>query len=418
VTTFVADLFHGDGGVASLTDSFDVGAANYLRVWVIAEGGVSVTGNVTFGAQNMTLISGSGNGDILGCYELLSPNSGSQTITVNLNGTSGRCAFYAESRSGVNTSTPSGTPGTDTGESTTASATASSAAGQLVSGVVHATGVSLTSDGGQTQREIQLDWLEVGRSFGAAEKAGAASTTLTWTMSATQTWFVVAIPILPAAGGGSTTTSTLTSSLSVSDAALPSKTSGRIGSDTVAIADAGLDYVFANRLGSDNIVVTDAPMEFYSIHNIEAISETTVTDEFLAWLRRHRVLSDSVTVTDELISSVIGYLIYNSVLTSNVSVTDEALKAAYFDRLAESSLVTADQILTALLIARDLLDGVEVTDSALTAMQRFILLTDSISLEDALVATYVPVVGPATDNPLIRIGFDQPEVKLGGYSVN
>lgn len=203
MTTFVADLFHADGGVASLSNSFDAGAANYLRIWVIAEGGVSVT-SISFGAQTPTLIASSGNLDILGCYELLSPNSGSQTITVNLSGTSGRCAFYAESRSGVHAATPSGTPGTGTGESTTASATASSAAGQLVSGIVHVGGASLTSDAGQTQREISLDWLSAGRSFGAAEKAGAASTTLTWTMSAAEVWYVVAIPILPAAGGGST----------------------------------------------------------------------------------------------------------------------------------------------------------------------------------------------------------------------
>jgi hypothetical protein len=201
VTTFVADLFHADGGVSSLSNSFDAGAANYLRIWVIAEGGVSVT-SISFGAQTPTLIASSGNGDILGCYQLLSPTSGSQTITVNLNGTSGRCAFYAESRSGVDTSTPSGTPATATGESTTAAATATSAAGQLVSGIVHVSGSSLTSDGGQTQREISLDWLSAGRSFGAAENAGAASTTLTWTMSGTETWYVAAIPILPSAGGG------------------------------------------------------------------------------------------------------------------------------------------------------------------------------------------------------------------------
>lgn len=223
---------------------------------------------------------------------------------------------------------------------------------------------------------------------------------------------------LETASGGTVNTNTLTSNVDVADAGLPSKTSGRLAADTLTIADAGLDYVFYSRLGSDSVTVTDGPMEFYNVYGIVAISELTVSDEFVAWLRRNRLLEDNILVTDELISSLIGYLIFSSILTSNVSVTDQALDYVYFNRLLESALVTTDQILRALLVVRDLLDGVEVTDSGLTAMQRFILLTDTLSVEDALTALYVPETGPATDNPVIRIGFDQPGVMLGGYSVN
>jgi hypothetical protein len=202
VTTFVADLFHGDGATASMTDSFNPGAANYLRIWVIAEGGVSLS-SISFGAQTPTFITGSDNGDILGCWELVSPSNSLQTITVNLSGSSGRCAFYAISRSGVNTGTPSGTPGLGSGSSTSASATASSAAGQLVEGIVHVAEATVSSDVGQTERENQPDWVSVFRSFSAAEKAGAASVTLSWTPPSSTDWFAVAIPILPAAGAAS-----------------------------------------------------------------------------------------------------------------------------------------------------------------------------------------------------------------------
>lgn len=201
MTTFVADLFHGDGATATMTDSFNAGAANYLRIWVIAEGGVSLT-SISFGAQTPTFITGSGNTDILGCYQLLSPSAGAQTITVNLSGSSARCAFYAISRSGVNSSTPSGTPGTNSGTGTAVSATASSATGELVEGVCHIVGSSVTSGGGQTERENQPDWVSVFRSFSAAEKAGAASVTLDWTISS-DGWLAVAIPILPAAASAS-----------------------------------------------------------------------------------------------------------------------------------------------------------------------------------------------------------------------
>lgn len=202
MTTFVADLFVGDGGVSSLSQSFDAGAANYLRIWVIAEGGVSVT-SISFGAQTPTFITSSGVGDIVGCYQLVSPSAGSQTITVNFNGTSGRCAFYAVSRSGVHASTPSGTPGTGSGTGTTGSATVSSAVGELVEGITHVgTSTGVTSDGAQTERENQTDWVSTARSFSAAEKAGAASVTLTWTQTSSD-WFAVAIPIIPAAGQAS-----------------------------------------------------------------------------------------------------------------------------------------------------------------------------------------------------------------------
>lgn len=198
MTTFVADLFLGNGGVTSLSSSFDAGAANYLRIYIIAEGGVTVS-SVSFGAQTPTLISSSGNLDIAGVYQLVSPAAGSQTITVNFSGSSSRCAFYVVSRSGVNTSTPSGTAATATNNSGTATVSVSSAIGELVEGIVHVAEASVTSDGAQTERENQANWQSVFRSFSGVEKAGGTSVSLTWTPASATDWYIVAIPILPSA---------------------------------------------------------------------------------------------------------------------------------------------------------------------------------------------------------------------------
>jgi len=189
-------------------------------------------------------------------------------------------------------------------------------------------------------------------------------------------------------------------------------------SSTTVLTDGVLSTALFNRLTSEAIIVSEGNTERYIDRFLDAISEISLSDEAVLWLRRTRLLQDDIQITDALISQVIGYLIFTSVLTSNVTITDEALKTAYFYRLMESNVVTADQIMRALLVARDLLDGIEVADSGLTAVQRFILLTDAISLEDALTALYVPVTGPAVDNPIIRIGFDQPKIDLGGYGVN
>lgn len=277
--------------------------------------------------------------------------------------------------------------------------------------------------GGGNTVEIAFDTVAASTNFRRAGSslAGAQSTypafpaTVAW--DAADDTHDVSL-YLVTSGGGTVNTQTLLSTVVLSDVGLASKTSGRLGADTVSVDDAGLDYVFFSRLGSDSVTVTDDPLEFYNVYGISAISEIVVGDELVLWLRRNRLLEDNILVTDQLISTVIAYLIFISTLTSNVTVTDQALKAAQFYRLAESNVITADQLLTALLIARNLLDGVEVTDSSLTSTQRFILLTDAISLEDSLSALYIPVTGPATDNPIIRIGFDQPQVMLGGYSVN
>lgn len=209
MTTFVTDAFDFDGGVSSISTPFDAGAGNYVRIWVFSTNGLAVT-SVAYGAQTPTLISGSSDGDILGCYELLSPASGSQTVTVTLNGTSPRFCVYVVSRSGVNTSTPSGTPATATGESNAPSVTVTSASGQLVEGfccIAAPEGIS-SAGSGQTERENQTNWGDTAISTSAVEKAGASSVQLDWTTTNVDnpTWFAVAIPVIPAAGGGSTAT--------------------------------------------------------------------------------------------------------------------------------------------------------------------------------------------------------------------
>lgn len=210
MTTFVADLFEAPGGGgSSLTDSFDAGAGNYVRIYVFATNGVSVS-SIAYGAQTPTLISGSANNDILGCYHLLSPTAGSQTVTVTLSGTSPRICMYIVSRSGVHASTPAGTPAIATAESNAPIVTVTSASGELVEGFccIAAGNDGVASGGtGQTERENQTNWVDSAICSSAVEKAGASSVQLDWTTPNVDSpiWFTVGIPVIPAAGGGSTT---------------------------------------------------------------------------------------------------------------------------------------------------------------------------------------------------------------------
>lgn len=232
-------------------------------------------------------------------------------------------------------------------------------------------------------------------------------------------WGFVALEIIDTAGsGGTVNTQTVSDTLLTTDAALTSTIRGRLVADSIVTAD-GVD-LFYRRMREllSNVVITEGSTDVLINTTVEATSEIQVTDDFLAWLRVTRLAQDNVTVIDELISSVIGYLIYAQILTSNVSVTDQLLSSSLFTRLLDSNVITTDQALRILNYTRDLLSTMTVTDQSMSAMQRFILLTDAISLEDSLSAIYIPETGPTVDNPIIRIGFDQPEVALGGYGLN
>lgn len=207
MTTFVTGLLEPPGGGGSIiTTSFNCGAGNYVRVYVFATTGVTVT-SISYGAQTPTLIASSGIGDLVGCYHLLSPTTGSQTVTVNLSGSSPRICMWIVSRSGVHATTPAGTPATATADSNAPSVTVTSASGELVEGFVCiASGADGVASGGtgQTERENETDWVGSSISSSAVEKAGAGSVQLDWTTTNVDspTWFVVGIPVIPAAGGG------------------------------------------------------------------------------------------------------------------------------------------------------------------------------------------------------------------------
>lgn len=229
---------------------------------------------------------------------------------------------------------------------------------------------------------------------------------------------VFTIALKEAAAGGTVNTQTLSDTTTITDGVVRSIARGAVLTDSLVIQDFLAWWWYRTRTLEDSIVVTEGQTETYTQYNAQMVDELTVTDELIWWLRRNRLLQDDIAITDELISNTIGYLIFVSVLTSNVTVTDQALDYTFFNRLLDSNLLTTDQALRALWVTRELIDAVSIDDQSMTAVQRFILLTDAISLEDALTASYIPETGPIVDNPIIRIGFDQPEIALGGYGLN
>lgn len=158
--------------------------------------GVSMTA-VTNGAA----VTGSGYLCFITTFYLVAPATGSNTVSVTPSGglfDFGACAI---SLSDVHQTVPLGTAANATGYDTTPTVTVSSATGELVvDGLVIMNSGTLTVGAGQTQHWNAPTANAFIRYAGSTE-SGAASTTMSWSNSSSQTWAIVAVPIKPTGGG-------------------------------------------------------------------------------------------------------------------------------------------------------------------------------------------------------------------------
>lgn len=260
-------------------------------------------------------------------------------------------------------------------------------------------------------------------------------------------------------GGGTVNTQTLSDTLTVGDASVMSQVRGRFHEDTIsAVTDEGVLFYRRNRLLESSIAVTDEALasivgnniltkilssnidvtdgavlsiirkrflqdtilitegstEQYVNTNIVVDDTIDVTDSLLARLIWRRILGDSINITDEALATLVGQNVITKVLTSTLTTFDEALRWMNRFRLGESFVLTTDEVVKVMRFTRELTDTIDAIDQAQTAMQRFILLSDALSVQDDVIASYIPPGGPVTYDPIIRVGFDQPRIDIGG----
>lgn len=189
------------------------GADRFMLVGISYEddntAGLSVTG-VTYSGQALTFVGRQASSQEVVCeiWRLTNPPSGAANVVVSVSGSGTGDSLYAGAitYTGVNQSTPLGTLATNLNTSTTASATVASAVGELVFGVLALDdGRTATNTAGQTERwNGRTESGDDGVRAAAATKAGAASTTVTWTVGS-DAWSVCAVPIKPASVPTTTT---------------------------------------------------------------------------------------------------------------------------------------------------------------------------------------------------------------------
>jgi hypothetical protein len=179
-----------------LTWAHTVGAAGANRILIVGIGfdprGATVTG-VTYGGQPLTLIGGvSATSSRVELWRIVAPLTGTNNVVVTGTGAKEKIAG-ATSWTGVHQTTPLGTAAFATGTSITPTVNVTSATGDVVVDTVMAVDTaSLTVGAGQTQRwNVALgDYMG-----GGSSEPGAATTTMSWTLSGSFTWSIGAVPL-------------------------------------------------------------------------------------------------------------------------------------------------------------------------------------------------------------------------------
>jgi hypothetical protein len=189
-----------DGGVTLLSQSHAAaGSDRLVLIGIHAEGGVTIS-SISYGAQSPTLIGTHPNGETHQ-YRLVAPNTGSQTVTANFSGSSGRCGMGILSYTGVDQTTPVGTLVSATTATDTLSVDATSAVGQLVVDFAIFAQITIAVGPDQTARIDLDDFVSTGRSMGMSEQAGASTVTMSWTTSPASDGFILAVPLVAASAG-------------------------------------------------------------------------------------------------------------------------------------------------------------------------------------------------------------------------
>lgn len=161
--------------------------------------------SVTYGGVAMVLakaLASSAN-DKAAIYGLANPPSGSQTVVITWSGGGAFANAGSISVTGSDTSTVFSNTSSATGTGTSASTTCTSAVGELVVSMCNGdnatTGVTMTASG---TRRWGTAYVGTEEANACQTDVGAASVTMTETLSASKVWTIVAASFLAAPGAG------------------------------------------------------------------------------------------------------------------------------------------------------------------------------------------------------------------------
>lgn len=199
-----AHVFAGDGsGVSSMTWSHVVsGSDRLLLVGVYQTAGDTTTiSSVTYNGVAMTEVLREVEATLkvtCAIYRLIAPDTGTHDVVVTFSGTVSDCGGGSCSYTGVHQTTPLGTAVKASALSGgPATVDASSAAGEIVFGALGTISIDVAVGTGVNDRwEYEVDG-SAGHISAGGDKTGAASVTMSWTLTTGTSWAIGAVPIKP-----------------------------------------------------------------------------------------------------------------------------------------------------------------------------------------------------------------------------
>lgn len=182
-----------------------------VRIGVRAASANAPTG-VTFNGDALTqkqALSDTANAEQVSWWFMVAPDVATANVVITLAG-GGKIVAAASDYTGVDQTTPTGTAVTASGSSGTLAPTvdASSASGELVldvGGNPNSAAIA-TVGAGQTERlNLTNSGSDPRSNTFASDEAGASTVTMSWDLSLTRNWALIAVPILPAASSANAT---------------------------------------------------------------------------------------------------------------------------------------------------------------------------------------------------------------------
>ena len=193
-STLNLDAYSGgsDTSTTSLSFNHTVGSGSDRILLVGVKASTTNVTNISYGLLELTRLEGGS--EFTQLWSLLSPPVGTAAIIVTASSSSDISAGGI-SLNGANQDEPFGTLVTAGGTSTSPSVTVTTSAGEFVVDVVGAAAnVTATAGANQTRR-----WHEVASTTRAAgsTQAGSDGGVMSWTLSSSAVWRVVAVPVKP-----------------------------------------------------------------------------------------------------------------------------------------------------------------------------------------------------------------------------
>jgi hypothetical protein len=190
----------------------------------------------------------------------------------------------------------------------------------------------------------------------------------------------------------------------------------RTAEDTLALIDQYVYGIRRYRQQLDLTEISEGPTDRYTVSMADSQDSILPDDANANFMIRNRRTEEEVTVTDDFIKVLSsGQTIITRIAEDTILVSWGALYNLYRNRAGEEVVLTLDQNAYNALRNVNAASLVELIDTTVLRFIRIVVAADVLDVIDSLNALFIGIT--TVDVSLVMIGFDQPNIILGGYVI-